>query len=202
MAMKGRYQDLNVYQDKSLTVSDYSRIYNTLAKRVNQRLVRLERSGAKTGSMAAVGYLRKIGRRRFKEKNIFTELSDFKTIKKEITIMQSFLESKRTTKTGRKQILKKTSKTMSQEYDLDLDDESMDSFLSSFEDAKAASYLDSDTIISILASTTNEKITSELVDDIIKEIKNSGTLAEAAEKVAELPGVDKSAIEILSDILG
>lgn len=202
MAEKGKYQDLNVYQDKSLTVSDYSRIYNTLAKRVNQRLVRLKRSGVKTGSMAAVGYLRKIGRRRFKEKNIFTELSDFKTIKKEITIMQSFLESKRTTKTGRKQILKKTSKTMSQEYDLNLNDESMDSFLSSFEDAKTASYLDSDTIISILASTTNEKTKSELVDDIIKEIKNSGTLAEAAEKVAELPGVDKSSIEILSDILG
>lgn len=199
---KGKYQDLNVYQDKSLTVSDYSMIYNTLAKRVNQRLVRLERSGAKTGSMAAVGYLGTIGRNRFKERNRFTEFSDFRQVKKEITIMQSFLNSERTTKSGRKRIIIKTSGTLSKEYGLNLNNQSLDSFLSAFEDTKAASAMSSDLIISILSSVTNERTTPEKVNEIIKEIVNSNSLRDAASNVAALSGVNKTSIEILSDIIG
>lgn len=202
MAKKGPYQELNVYQDKSLTVGQFSEIYNTLAKRVNQRLVRLERSGAKTGNMAAVGYLGKIGRRRFKERNRFTEFSDFSRIKKEITIMQGFLESDRTTKSGRKNILKKTNKSFSEKHGLNLNDSSLDSFLTQFEDAKAASAINSDLIVAILASVTNEKTKPEKVDEIIKEIINANSIREAAANVAALQGVTKSAGRILADILG
>lgn len=201
MAKKGPYQEINVYQDKGLTVGQFSQIYNTLAKRVNQRLVRLERSGAKTGNMAAVGYLGKIGRRRFKERNRFTEFSDFSRIKKEITIMQGFLESERTTKSGRKRILKKTQNTF-KEQGLDLNEQSLDHFLTQFEDAKAASSFDSDTIKNILSSVTNEKTKPEKVDEIIKEIVNSNSIREAASRVAALEGVTKTAGQILADLLG
>lgn len=198
---KGSYEDLNVYQDKSLTVGDYEKIYRTLAKRVNQRLVRLEASGAKTGGMAAVGYLKIIGRKRFKERNKFTEFSDFTRIKKEITIMQGFLRSKRTTKTGRKRILKKTSRTFSKKFDLHLNEETMDHFLNKFEEAKAAAGTPSDMITAILSSVTNEKTTPELIDEIIQEIIDADSLFDAALRVSALEGVAKSATQILNDIL-
>lgn len=198
---KGTFEDVNAYS-KSLTVSDFNTIYRTLAKRVNQRLVRLERSGAKMGNMAAVGYLEHIGRRRFKERPRFTEFSDFATIRKEITIMQGFLSSKRSTKSGRKQILEKTGNTFANKHGLDLNNESLDSFLTDFEDTKAAASMASDLIVSILASVTNEKTKSEKVDEIIKEIVNASSVREAASNVAALEGVNKSAGEILADILG
>ena len=202
MARKpGKYEDLNAYS-KSITVSEFNAIYRTLAKRVNQRLVRLERSGAKMGNMAAVGYLEHIGRRRFKERTQFTEFSDFATIRKEITIMQGFLASDRTTKSGRKRILDKTGNTFASKYGLDLNNKSLDSFLTDFEDTKAAASMASDMIVSILASVTNEKTKSEKVDEIINEIVNSNSLKEAAQNVAALEGVNKSAGQILADILG
>lgn len=202
MARKpGKYEDLNAYS-KALTVSDFNTIYRTLAKRVNQRIVRLERSGAKMGNMAAVGYLEHIGRRRFKERTQFTEFSDFATIRKEITIMQGFLASDRSTKSGRKRILEKTGNTFASKHGLDLNNETLDSFLTDFEDTKAAASMASDMIVSILASVTNEKTKSEKVDEIIKEIVNASSVREAASNVAALEGVNKSAGEILADILG
>lgn len=202
MARKpGKYEDVNAY-DKSLTVLDFNTMYRTLAKRVNQRLVRLERSGAKMGNMAAVGYLKHIGRRRFKERVQFTEFSDFATIRKEITIMQGFLSSDRTTKSGRKRILEKTSKTFAGKYGLKLNNESLDFFLTNFDEAKAAAAMVSDLIVSILASVTNEKTKSEKVDEIVKEIVTASSVREAAQKVAALEGVNKTAGEILADVLG
>ena len=202
MARKqGKYEDVNAY-DKSLTVSDFNTIYRTLAKRVNQRIVRLKRMKAKTGNMAAIGYLEHIGRNRFKERPRFTEFSDFATIRKEITIMQGFLSSDRTTKSGRKRILEKTSKTFAGKYGLKLNNESLDSFLTNFDEAKAAAAMVSDLIVSILASVTNEKTKSEKVDEIVKEIVTASSVREAAQKVAALEGVNKTAGEILADVLG
>lgn len=201
MARKpGKYEDLNAYS-KALTVSDFNTIYRTLAKRVNQRIVRLKQMKAQTGNMAAIGYLEHIGRNRFNERPRFTEFSDFSRIRKEITIMQGFLASDRTTKSGRKRILKKTQNTF-KEQGLDLNEGSLDRFLTQFDEAKAASGYDSDTIKSILSSVTNEKTKPEKVDEIIKEIVNSNSLKEAAQNVAALEGVNKSAGEILADILG
>lgn len=202
MARKpGKYEDINAY-DKSLTVSDFNTIYRTLAKRVNQRIVRLKQMKAKTGNMAAIGYLEHIGRNRFNERPRFTEFSDFATIRKEITIMQGFLSSDRTTKSGRKRILEKTSKTFAAKYGLKLNNESLDSFLTNFDEAKAAAAMVSDLIVSILASVTNEKTKSEKVDEIVKEIVTASSVREAAQKVAALEGVNKTAGEILADVLG
>lgn len=199
MAKKGLYEDLNVYQ-AGLTVGEYTKIYNTLAMRTNKRIYRLRQAGAKVGNFAAVGYLEKIGRRKFKETNIFTEMSDFKRIQKEITIMQGFLQSERTTKSGRKRILKKTQATFKSQG-LDLNEQSLDRFLTQFEDAKAASSFDSDTIKNILSSVTNEKTKPEKVDEIIREIVTSNSIREAASRVAALEGVTKTAGQILADLL-
>lgn len=189
---KGRkpapYQDVNAYS-RSLTVSDYNTIYRSLAKRVNQRIVRLNQMKAKTGNMAAIAYLEHIGRNRFKERPRFTEYSDYAVIKKEITIMQNFLNSERTTKSGRRRILEKTQKTYGKKHKLDLNLETLDEFLDEFDHTKAASNYASDTIVNILSSVTNEDTTPETVEKILKEIKDSESLRDAANRLANMKEV-------------
>lgn len=189
---KGRkpapYQDVNAYS-RSLTVSDFNTIYRSLAKRVNQRIRRLDAMKAKTGNMAAIAYLEHIGKSRFQERPRFTEYSDYAIIKKEITIMQNFLNSDRTTKSGRRRILKKTQETYGEKHKLDLNLDTLDEFLDEFDNTKAASNYASDTIVNILSTVTNTETTSETVDKILKEIKDSKSLKDAAKRLARIKEV-------------
>lgn len=107
-------ETINIYQS-DLGVKGLQKLRRTLAKRANQRLVRLERANSNiTGeSYASYGaaqyayeYLERTGRnKRFSEKQEFS--SDRYTLQWEISKLQDFLTSKSSTVVGQRDIEKK-----------------------------------------------------------------------------------------------
>lgn len=109
------YQDIDIYRG-SYSVEQLQTIRRTLAKRANQRIVRLERGASEiTGEqfntygavIDAYDYLekQKAGRTRFREqKNAFTDQQD---LKREITVLQGFLGRKSSLVSGMRDIERK-----------------------------------------------------------------------------------------------
>lgn len=109
------YQDIDIYRG-SYSVDQLQTIRRTLAKRANQRIVRLERGASEiTGEqfntygavIDAYDYLekQKAGRTRFREqKNAFTDQQD---LKREITVLQGFLGRKSSLVSGMREIERK-----------------------------------------------------------------------------------------------
>lgn len=101
-----KYEDIDVYR-ASLTPQDLAQVRRTLAKRANQRLVRLERATSKVtgeeyGNIGAAPiareYLSRTGRRRFTE-SLKTDMS-YEEQRREIVNLQAFLQSKSSTVQG------------------------------------------------------------------------------------------------------
>lgn len=110
-----KYQDVDVYRSNTLSVTDLQTMRRTLAKRANQRMVRLERGKSLvTGESFNFGaienaraYLGK--RKRFSEKLELT--TDLNQLRKEITVLQSFLNAKSSTIQGMREIERRRIKT-------------------------------------------------------------------------------------------
>ena len=198
----GSWETVDIRQG-SYSAEQLNKIYRTLAKRTNQRIVRLRDAGVKTGNISVYGYLASIGRRRFNERPRLREddRAGKEQMLRDITAMQGFLQSKRSTKTGRKAILKAIASTMGDRYGLNLNLSNMDKFLNDFEDTKAAASFSSETIIHILSSVTNEATKKETLNKIVKEIKDANSVKDAADKVSKIPGVTKNAAQILNDVI-
>lgn len=110
------YQDFNAYA-KDYTNAELQEIRRKLAKRANQRMVRLERAVSNVSGEAyssygayqvfAKDYLR--GKRRFSEK--IDTGQGRRALQREITVLQGFLNAKSSTVQGQREIEEKRNKT-------------------------------------------------------------------------------------------
>lgn len=108
-----RGEEINPFRG-DLTKEDLQKLRRTLAKRANQRLVRLERASSRiTGegyatygaAQNAYDYLEKRDRRRFAEsENVKMNKN---AIRREISVLQSFLSAKSSTVLGQREIEQK-----------------------------------------------------------------------------------------------
>lgn len=111
------WRTMNVYQE-AMSVSELQDVRRALAKQANQRLVRLERAESKTGGNYAFGaydvvkeYMDATGQlpegdkpMRFKERK--GALDDTSELRREISAIQNFLNSKSSTVKGMREIEK------------------------------------------------------------------------------------------------
>lgn len=110
-----KYQDVDVYRSNTLSVTDLQTMRRTLAKRANQRMVRLERGKSLvTGESLNFGAIENarayLGKhKRFSEKLALT--TDLNQLRKEITVLQSFLNAKSSTIQGMREIERRRIKT-------------------------------------------------------------------------------------------
>ena len=104
---KNLYETFDVYRDVT-TAADLQSIRRTLAKRANQRMVRLERAESKiTGEKYDFGAIEIAkhyldGKKRFSENKSYTD--DISKLRREITVLQGFLTSKSSTVKGMREI--------------------------------------------------------------------------------------------------
>lgn len=133
-------QDVNPY---NINEKDLARLYTSLAKRINQRMVRLERAGFSSESGGAYAdykvILKKFGyKKRIREKINF-DYSDhnvlymqISSMRKQVKMMQNVLKEKSSTVPGWNSIIKKRREKLS-EYGLEFKDTSeMSSFFQSY----------------------------------------------------------------------
>ena len=124
-----KWQDVNPYK---INEKDLARLYTSLAKRLNQRMLRLERAGftSESGGAYADYYaiLKKFGyKKRIREK-IKYDYSDrnvlymqVSSMRKQVQMMQNVLKEKSSTVPGWKSIIKKRREKLS-EYGLEFKD--------------------------------------------------------------------------------
>lgn len=103
--------DIDVYRD-SYSLSELQQLRKKLAKRANQRILRLERSKSKiTGEKfntfgAVIDIYHYLGERtRFREQ--YNAISDINSIRREITVLQGFLGRKTSLVSGIREIERK-----------------------------------------------------------------------------------------------
>lgn len=115
---KENQETLNPY-NPGYDVADLRKLRRTLAKRANQRMVRLERAtsditGESFASFGAIkdvqSYLRGEKRKRFSEGAAYTPKGK-KALEQEIVVLQNFLRRKTSTVKGQKEIEKKRMET-------------------------------------------------------------------------------------------
>ena len=147
-----KYESFNPY--KSASAEELNSVRRTLAKRANQRIVRLERSyssitGESYASYGAIDYakdyLQKIGRNRFSEKKDYSD--DFNLLRREILQLQKFLSSESSTVYGQREIEQKRIKTFESKGIRFSGNKEFYDFLNSKDFADLAKQIDSDKIV-------------------------------------------------------
>ena len=173
-----KYETYNPY--KSANAKELNTIRRTLAKRANQRLVRLERAYSSiTGeSYATYGaidyareYLQKIGRNRFSEKKDYTD--DFNLLRIEILQLQKFLSSKSSTVLGQREIEQKRIKSFESKGIRFSGNKEFYDFLNSKDYSDLTKQFDSDKIVEYydlarenMSDDQARRILSKAVDDM------------------------------------
>ena len=178
MARKRRNNSglVDPYRDK-MSRADLEQIRRTYAKRVNQRILRLERSGHKVNE-PVTEYLQQIGRRRFSETGSFG--GTLQQLRREISALTGFLESKRSTVSGWKEISKTTQRTMKERYGVDLSRDEMEYLLNNFNDFKEAVSMNSDALLQAIGEVSGQIDSKQKIDKIIKELRNKRSVQEQA----------------------
>lgn len=175
-----KYQTADVYR-QSYSHDELLSIRRQYAKRANQRMLRLERSGASIGNEPALAYLRQIGRRRFSETKGFKGTAA--QLKREISTLSGFLSSERSTVIGRKSIVNKTLQTMTDRYGLDLDSDEGRYLLEHFDEFKAAVAMNSEALLQAIGAVAGDITKPEQIKDIIKELKGRKTVKDQADAI-------------------
>lgn len=189
-----KYQSLDVYQ-AGLTPQELSKVRRTLAKRANQRLVRLERAkssitGEKYSDIGAApiarDYLSRTGRKRFTEGKWKDSPSSYEEQRREIVQLQAFLSSKTSLVSGIRDIEDKRVKT--------------------FESGKwgSAKWTDGDRRALKFASTKEfyDFFQSSVFRELVQSGFTSEQVLEAYDTARErYEGQDEEAIERLSEAL-
>lgn len=186
-------KDLNInpYQ-AALTPKDLSAMRRRLAKRANQRLVRLEKASSKiTGERyqdigaapIAYGYLKKTGRTRFTESR--TPM-DYEKERREVVQLQAFLSSKTSLVSGIRDIERKR--------------------IATFESGKWGSYADTGTERRPIKFSTTKEFYDFFQSSIFKELKSYGfsseQLVESYDTAVEtFKGSSEEAMDALSEAL-
>lgn len=196
MALKGterittKGQDINPYR---LNEKELARLYTSLAKRLNQRMVRLERAGFVSESGGAYAdynaILKKFGyNKRIREK-IKLDYSDWNVLymqtssmRKQVKMMQNVLKEKSSTVPGWESIIKKRREKLS-EYGLEFKDTSeMSAFFQSY----------AFELISLLYSS------EQAVEFVGKALRDGGTMNEIISKLEEFR--DRTDIDRADDV--
>ena len=196
MALKGterittKGQDINPYK---LNEKELARLYRSLAKRLNQRMVRLERAGFTSESGGAYAdynvILKKFGyNKRIREK-IKLDYSDrnvfymqLSSMRKQVKMMQDVLREKSSTVPGWNSIIKKRREKLS-EYGLEFKDTSeMSAFFQSY----------AFELISLLYSS------EQAVEFVGKALRDGDTMSEIISKLEEFR--DRTDIDRADDV--
>lgn len=196
MALKGteriitKGQDINPYK---LNEQELARLYTSLAKRLNQRMLRLERAGFTSESGGAYAdynvILKKFGyNKRIREK-IKLDYSDrnvlymqFSSMRKQVHMMQNVLKEKSSTVPGWNSIIKKRREKLS-EYGLEFKDTSeMSAFFQSY----------AFELISLLYSS------EQAVEFVGKALQDGDTMDEIISKLEEFR--DRTDIDRADDV--
>lgn len=183
-------QDINPYK---LNEKELARLYTSLAKRLNQRMVRLEKAGFTSESGGAYAdynvILKKFGySKRIREKIKF-DYSDrnvlymqLSSMRKQVKMMQKVLKEKSSTVPGWNSIIKKRRKKLS-EYGLEFKDTSeMSAFFQSY----------AFELISLLYSS------EQAVEFVGKALQDGDTMTEIISKLEEFR--DRTDIDRADDI--
>lgn len=196
MALKGterittKGQDVNPYK---INEKELARLYTSLAKRLNQRMVRLERAGFTSESGGAYAdynvILKKFGyNKRIREK-IKLDYSDrnvlymqLSSMRKQVKMMQDVLREKSSTVPGWNSIIKKRREKLS-EYGLEFKDTSeMSAFFQSY----------AFELISLLYSS------DQAVEFVGKALRDGDTMSEIISKLEEFR--DRTDIDRADDV--
>ena len=183
MALKGterittKGQDVNPYK---INEKELARLYTSLAKRLNQRMVRLEKAGFTSESGGAYAdynvILKKFGyKKRIREKIVY-DYSDhnvlymqLSSMRKQVKMMQDVLREKSSTVPGWNSIIKKRREKLS-EYGLKFKDTSeMSAFFQSY----------AFELISLLYSS------EQAVEFVGKALRDGDTMSEIISKLEE-----------------
>lgn len=201
MALKGterittKGQDVNPYK---INEKELARLYTSLAKRLNQRMVRLEKAGFISESGGAYAdynvILKKFGyNKRIREK-IKLDYSDrnvlymqFSSMRKQVKMMQNVLKEKSSTVPGWNSIIKKRREKLS-EYGLEFKDTSeMSAFFQSY----------AFELISLLYSS------EQAVEFVGKALQDSNTMSEIISKLEEFRDrTDRDRADDVAKVLG
>lgn len=196
MALKGterittKGQDVNPYK---INEKELARLYTSLAKRLNQRMVRLERAGFTSESGGAYAdynvILKKFGyKKRIREK-LKLDYSDrnvlymqVSSMRKQVKMMQYILREKSSTVPGWNSIIKKRREKLS-EYGLEFKDTSeMSAFFQSY----------AFELISLLYSS------EQAVEFVGKSLRDGDTMNEIISKLEEFR--DRTDIDRADDV--
>lgn len=196
MALKGierittKGQDINPYK---INEKELARLYTSLAKRLNQRMLRLERAGFTSESGGAYAdynaILKKFGyNKRIREK-IKLDYSDrnvlymqISSMRKQVQMMQNVLKEKSSTVPGWESIIKKRREKLS-EYGLEFKDTSeMSAFFQSY----------AFELISLLYSS------EQAVEFVGKALRDGDTMSEIISKLEEFR--DRTDIDRADDV--
>lgn len=196
MALKGaerittKGQDVNPYK---INEKELARLYTSLSKRLNQRMVRLERAGFISESGGAYAdynvILKKFGyNKRIREK-IKLDYSDrnvlymqISSMRKQVQMMQNVLKEKSSTVPGWKDIIKKRREKLS-EYGIEFKDTSeMSAFFQSY----------AFELISLLYSS------EQAVEFVGKALRDGDTMSEIISKLEEFR--DRTDIDRADDV--
>lgn len=183
-------QDINPYK---INEKELARLYTSLAKRLNQRMLRLERAGFISESGGAYAdynvILKKFGyNKRIREK-IKLDYSDrnvlymqFSSMRKQVQMMQNVLKEKSSTVPGWNSIIKKRREKLS-EYGLEFKDTSeMSAFFQSY----------AFELISLLYSS------EQAVEFVGKALRDGDTMSEIISKLEEFR--DRTDIDRADDV--
>lgn len=183
-------QDINPYK---LNEKELARLYTSLAKRLNQRMVRLEKAGFTSESGGAYAdynaILKKFGyNKRIREK-IKLDYSDrnvlymqISSMRKQVQMMQNVLKEKSSTAPGWKSIIKKRREKLS-EYGIEFKDTSeMSAFFQSY----------AFELISLLYSS------EQAVEFVGKALRDGDTMSEIISKLEEFR--DRTDIDRVDDV--
>lgn len=201
MALKGterittKGQDVNPYK---INEKELARLYTSLAKRLNQRMVRLEKAGFTSESGGAYAdynvILKKFGyNKRIREKINF-DYSDrnvlymqVSSMRKQVQMMQKVLKEKSSTVPGWNSIIKKRREKLSA-YGLEFKDTSeMSAFFQSY----------AFELISLLYSS------EQSVEFVGKALRDSNTMSEIISKLEEFRDrTDKDRADDVAKVLG
>ena len=191
------------YWHKKATTDELFKVHRALAKRSNQRIVRLERAVSKvTGeNYASYGagdiakeYLQKQGRKRFREtaQSSLRALDDAQKrheILKDIKAMQEFLSSKSSTVTGQREIERKRLKTFeTPKYDEEgniirepvkfASNKEFYDFLNSQTFAELSKTFNSDTVVELYDMSRDKGLNNEEIQNALDEYRQRTNLNE------------------------
>ena len=177
---KGSYQDINPYMIE--TGYELAKIRRTLAKRANQRLVRLERatsfvtgeSYASYGAASyAYDYLEKIGKKRFNENLSYTD--NFTTLRREILILQKFLNAPSSTVEGQRKIEEYRIKTFEKKKIKFASNKEFYDFLNSADYGDITKQFDSDKIVEyydLARKSMSDKEVKDILSKAVEDMRN------------------------------